>query len=225
MSLYISAEKLIETAKSNGINLGKGNPYNRLRYYTKIGWLPHMERMKNENSEVVGHYPNWSINRLELIESLKASGKTNEQIEKALKSVEAKQNIRKIFSFLDTPEKRTSTVVYLTFFLILGTILLELGIFSGGLNAKQNLLNQIRSQSLPARILETGTSFIPARQKTFFIPSSIVTQESRISVTFESSFTPASKYWVSKKIDNQGFYLELDAATSQDATFNWFIAQ
>ena len=57
MESLISTEKLIEESKTKGIDFGKGDPYNRLRYYTKIGWLPHMQRKKNdeETSITTGH--------------------------------------------------------------------------------------------------------------------------------------------------------------------------
>lgn len=45
---FISVEKLIKILKEKNISFGKGDPYNRLRYYTKIGWLPHMTRKKTK---------------------------------------------------------------------------------------------------------------------------------------------------------------------------------
>ena len=43
--------KLIKQAKKEGVQFGRGDPYNRLRYYTKIGWLPHMTRKKTKSKK------------------------------------------------------------------------------------------------------------------------------------------------------------------------------
>ena len=70
----VSIENLIEAAKRKGLNFGKGDPYNRLRYYTKIGWLPHMVRKSDNEGSIKGHYPEWALNQLIIIEKLKAEG-------------------------------------------------------------------------------------------------------------------------------------------------------
>ena len=74
MSSLIEVEKLIRMAKKEGVSFGKGDPYNRLRYYTKIGWLPHMERKRVKSGDVVGHYPKWVLSRLVMIDKLKKQG-------------------------------------------------------------------------------------------------------------------------------------------------------
>jgi len=51
----INTRDLINELKKRNLNLGKGDPYNRLRYYTKIGWIDHMIRKKDSNGVVVGH--------------------------------------------------------------------------------------------------------------------------------------------------------------------------
>ena len=48
----LPVEEIIEKAKNLGVRFGQGEPYNRLRYYTKLNWIPHMER-KGKN--VQGH--------------------------------------------------------------------------------------------------------------------------------------------------------------------------
>jgi len=40
----ISIDEVIERAKKLGVDFGKGDPRNRLRYYVKIGLLPHAKR-------------------------------------------------------------------------------------------------------------------------------------------------------------------------------------
>ncbi len=73
----ITTEELIEKAKESGVNFGHGEPYNRLRYYTKMGWIPHMIR---KGKDVKGHYPEWVINRLKTIEDLRKQKLSKEQI-------------------------------------------------------------------------------------------------------------------------------------------------
>ena len=43
----INIKDLIQELKNKNIDFGKGDPYNRLRYYTKIGWIDHMIRKKD----------------------------------------------------------------------------------------------------------------------------------------------------------------------------------
>jgi hypothetical protein len=40
----IKIDEIIERAKELGVDFGKGDPKNRLRYLTKIGLLPHCQR-------------------------------------------------------------------------------------------------------------------------------------------------------------------------------------
>src|SRR5687767_2796863 len=86
MDNLISLDKFIELAQQRHIDFGKGNPYNRLRYYTKIGWLPHMIRKTNPSTgEVAGHYDLEALETFTQIESLKKSGKTNAEITSYIK--------------------------------------------------------------------------------------------------------------------------------------------
>jgi len=81
----LTLNKIIKLAKKEGVDFGKGQPYNRLRYYTKLNWIPHMER-KGKN--VQGHYPFWVINRLKVIQDLRDKGLTNDQILEGIKKKE-----------------------------------------------------------------------------------------------------------------------------------------
>jgi len=45
----ISINEVIERAKKLGVDFGKGDPRNRLRYYVKIGLLPHAQRKVFKN--------------------------------------------------------------------------------------------------------------------------------------------------------------------------------
>ena len=91
MDRFLEVTKLIEAAQQKGVNFGKSNPYNRLRYYTKIRLLPHMERRRNSEGNIVGHYPEWALDRLRYIEKLKDEGLENEEIARRIAEQNAKQ--------------------------------------------------------------------------------------------------------------------------------------
>jgi len=85
----IPVDKVIQMAQETGVNFGPGKPYNRLRYYTKIGWIPHMTR---KGKDLKGHYPEWVISRLKLIEELREKDYNNEQITLKLMSENPPKN-------------------------------------------------------------------------------------------------------------------------------------
>src|SRR3990167_8517451 len=80
----ISIDDLIKNAKKRGVSFGKSDPYNRLRYYTKISFLPHMERRQTKNGRIKAYYPQNSLERLVKVEALKSRGFSNEEILKNL---------------------------------------------------------------------------------------------------------------------------------------------
>ena len=122
MSSLIEVDKLIRMAKREGVAFGKGDPYNRLRYYTKIGWLPHMERKMSKSGEVVGHYPDWVLNRLVQIDKLKKQGANNEYI---TGKINTRNKLHTIYARMNTQEFRNKAISYATIlivFLILGLL-------------------------------------------------------------------------------------------------------
>src|SRR4030067_2998616 len=80
----IPVSEFVRRAKELGVRFGFGDPYNRLRYYTKIGLLPHMIRRKVDwNEATIGHYPESALQNLVEIERLKKTEKLpNEEIKK-----------------------------------------------------------------------------------------------------------------------------------------------
>lgn len=224
MSDLITAEKIIKEATKRGIDLGKGSPYNRLRYYTKIGWLPHMERRKDAKGKVVGHYPNWVIDRLEKIEEMKKEGLSNEQIAATLESHNTKRTLGEVFSFLNSPEKRLKTITYISFFAVLLILATEIGLIKVGKLTKQELIqNSINTETIPNQIVDTGFAVVPTNERVIYIKSTTVTPQSKIYISFEDNISPANKYWISKKVTNEGFYIELDSPVAQDAKVSWWI--
>ena len=161
MDDYISIDKLIKQAKSKGIDFGAGDPYNRLRYYTKIGWLPHMIRKADKSGNIKGHYPTWSVERLVLIENLKADGLSNDEISQKLKTKNRFQDVMSVFK---SPEIRKQGVLYLVLILATVTFLNELGIINFG--KSKSILAIEDSKTL--QIIQSGTSFVPKNQKKIF---------------------------------------------------------
>ncbi|HEX7455951.1 MAG TPA: hypothetical protein VF303_00595, partial [Candidatus Nanoarchaeia archaeon] len=69
----IPFDEVVARAKKRGVNFGKGNPLNRLRYYTKIGLLPHAKRKSFAGGTPSGAYPESVVDTLvEIDEQLQA---------------------------------------------------------------------------------------------------------------------------------------------------------
>ena len=66
-------------AKTAGVEFGKGYPYNRLRYYTKIGLLPHAKR-KSFGGPPEGAYPLWVVDKLVEIDAEIKEGRSIQAI-------------------------------------------------------------------------------------------------------------------------------------------------
>jgi hypothetical protein len=76
----IPFDEVVIRAKRAGVNFGKGNPLNRLRYYTKIGLLPHAKRKSFGKGSPVGAYPESVIETLVELNEKLASGKNVQAI-------------------------------------------------------------------------------------------------------------------------------------------------
>jgi hypothetical protein len=77
-------EEIVELSKKKNVDFGSGEPYNRLRYYTKLGWIPNMIRKKDEEGIVRGHYPKQVVFLLTKIDKYKKAGLDNDQITKKI---------------------------------------------------------------------------------------------------------------------------------------------
>ena len=219
MEELIAVEQLIIQAKAKGVNFGKGDPYNRLRYYTKMGWLPNMKRKKGERGAAKGHYPAWALDRLILIEKLKDDGLQNSEIAKKLATQSGLVGLRALFA---SPEVRTRLVLYTSFVLLLAILGAETGLLPFGKSRGQVI---IQSAQGPAnQIIATGSAFVPAGARRLFVKSSRVHSNSRINVSFNNDYSPAARFWVGEKITLEGFYVELDAPVAVDAEFSWWVS-
>src|SRR3990167_5644364 len=212
MERLIATDDLIKEAEKMGVKFGKGDPYNRIRYYTKMGWLPHMVRKEGK-----GNFPNWALDRLVMIERLKDKNFSNEDITKKIEESNRFISVKNVLWF---PESRIRLVIYISFALLLFIVSSELNVFPIGISKK--LLTQSKS-GISNQILSSGNSFMPAGSVKIFVKEPETTVTSKIYITFNQNFTPATRYWVSDKIPFKGFYVELDAPTVNNTEFSWWI--
>ena len=63
---FLTATEIIKQAQKRGFDFGSGNPVNRLRYYIKLGLLPHMERKQADSSKsyTEGFMPDYTVDLL-----------------------------------------------------------------------------------------------------------------------------------------------------------------
>jgi hypothetical protein len=221
MEDLISIENLIKEATDRGIDFGKGDPYNRLRYYTKIGWLPHMLRKKDENGDIKGHYALWSVERLILIEQLKAKGLTNEEISKKLT---VKNKVQQAYTLVTTKESRNQLIAYATLAILTLVFANELGIIKLG-RSKETLNSEVYTNlnTAPRQIIDSGVAFMPKGQKKVFINSPLIKASYKVYVTFNQNYSPAARFWVGDINDFRGFNVELDTQTFENAEFSWWL--
>lgn len=216
MENLISTENLIKQAKKRGVNFGKGDPYNRLRYYTKMGWLPHMVRKKGErDEEVKGHYPAWAVNRLVLIEELKSRGYTNEEVTDRLQT---KNRLQAIYSAVD-PNKLRTQIILLA---IVGIVILVLAAGAGVVNLGGSRTST-GSSNIAKIIIDDGQAFVPSGQRRVLVRSNQIQANSRVYLTFNTNYSPAQRYWVSQILPRDGFIIELDAPVFEDSEFSWWV--
>lgn len=221
MSQFISIETLLKQAKERNIDFGKGDPYNRLRYYTKMGWIPHMVRKKGDKGSTRGHYPTSTIDRLELIQELKNKGFSNDEISQKLKM---KDKAQSFYGVLKSDEIRSKALTYISFLMLAIILMVEIGYVKVG-KQRDLLVQQNSTPHSQVQILDSGTAFIPEQQNTIFVKSNQVYANSKIYVTFKDDYGPATRYWISKQTTQEGFSVELDTATISNAEFDWWISQ
>lgn len=219
MEKFISLKELIKLAKQEGIDLGKGDPYNRLRYYTKMGWLPHMTRKTNEKGNIEGHYPTWVISALKKIQEFKDEGLSNEQVEQKIK---LQNNFQKTFAAVINKKTR-KTLVIIGIVLVLVLILLtELDIIK--VNKPKDMTPTLNTDASVFYIIDSGTGILPKGAQKAVIKTGKVNATTKINVTFKDNYAPASRYWVSNNEEQDGFTVNMDTPVANDCDFHWFIS-
>ena len=84
----ISIDEVIKRAKKLGVVFGSGDPKNRLRYYVKIGLIPHAKRKVFKNNFPEGAYPKEIVWKLYEIDKRIKSGKSVRQIKREMETGE-----------------------------------------------------------------------------------------------------------------------------------------
>jgi hypothetical protein len=217
----ISIDNLIESAKKKGIDFGKGDPYNRLRYYTKIGWLPHMVRKSDEEGGIKGHYPDWALGHLILIEQLKSKNASNGEISRKLL---LRNKLQGILNLLTSKESRTQLIIYVILVMVALILANQFEILNLGKPKSKLTTVNMNSLETPAQIIDNGTSFIPKNQNVVFVKSPLARTGMQANITFKQNYSPASRYWVSEIRDYSGFVVELDAPVANNVEFGWWLS-
>jgi hypothetical protein len=219
MDNLISIERLIKSAKRKGVDFGKGDPYNRLRYYTKMGWLPHTIRKKNKKGDVKGHYPSWALDHLVLIEDLKEKGFSNDEIARKLS---AKNKLVNFVELLRDVNTRNLILGYSAFIMIAIIFLSETGIVQIG--KSKDILRDTATNATTTQILDSGSGFIPTETNSIFIRTPFINRNMKVYVTFNQNYSPATRYWVEEIRDYEGFVLKLDTPVAGNPDFNWWVS-
>lgn len=104
-SNYISIPELIAAARAAGFDFGRGNPNNRLRYYTKIGLIPHAIRKQADKSHsfTSGYYPAETLDLLLKIQGLQQSGVKTSTLRERMTSSEPLSPVVEDFSLPQAP--------------------------------------------------------------------------------------------------------------------------
>ena len=119
--------------------------------------------------------------------------------------------------FITSAETRVRIVTYISFIVLLIILGSELDIINLG-KSKSKLISN--SQGVPTlQIVDSGTAFIPSETRKIMVISKDVQANSKVYVTFNQDYSPASRYWVSDKIPQEGFYIELDSPTAVNTEF------
>ena len=90
---------IVELAKRQGVDFGPGDEQERVRYFIKLGLLPHASRKTPQNDKSanpIGHMPIWTIKRFIWIARLSQGGNSYPQIAQKLKSIEERKTIQEI---------------------------------------------------------------------------------------------------------------------------------
>jgi hypothetical protein len=91
----ISIDDLITKAKAFGVDFGKGDPKNRLRYYVKIGLLPHAKRKSFNGLPPTGAFPIEVLSTLISIDRKIKEGKSILEIKRELEKEKLEKEERK----------------------------------------------------------------------------------------------------------------------------------
>ncbi|MCR4325182.1 MAG: hypothetical protein NUV69_05890, partial [Candidatus Curtissbacteria bacterium] len=96
----LPTEKIIRLASVWGVDFGPGNPQERVRYFIKLGLLPHAVRRTARSSDTsddplppnpVGHLPYWTVKKLLQIHKLNTEGLSYPEIAQKLQKIDERE--------------------------------------------------------------------------------------------------------------------------------------
>ena len=140
--------------------------------------------------------------------------------EEIAKKLENKTKKESVINFLKSPDIKKQIVTYSTLLLLFLIFINEIGVINLG-KSKQIVSQDIYSNE---QIYASGTSFVPKNQNKIFISFRDLKPNSKVYVTFTQNYSPATRYWVSKIDQQNGFLVELDAPVSSNVEFNWWLS-
>jgi len=216
METYISIKDLIEKLEKNKVDLGKGDPYNRLRYYTKMGWLPHMERKKTKSGKLSGHYPNWVLKRITTICNFKKQGLSNDEVAKKINTQNQVHSLYNNVNSVEFRKKISKTIFWILLSFVLAN---EFGLINISKSKKDTISQTINDVIV---ITRNGKTNISKGMSGIFVKDKYITQDTKVYVTFTKDYFPATRYWVESINAGEGFYLKLDSPTTMDTEFTWW---
>jgi hypothetical protein len=88
---------------------------------------------------------------------------------------------------------------------------------------KINIVTDTTATTSAVLAASTGVATVVKGTSSITIPTSAVTANSLIYVTFNGDYSPALRYWIATKTPNASFTLKLDQPVGQDAKFSWWI--
>ena len=177
-----------------------------------------MKRKTDMEGNVKGHYPLWALDRLILIENLKAQGETNDNISKKL---QVKNKVQTVMSVVAEKDSRNQIVMYSILVLLAIIFANEFGLIKLG-QTKSSVTNSILQQ-IPNQVIDSGTAFMPKNQKTVFIKTPLIKTNSKIYVSFNGDYEPATRFWTSDIREYEGFIVETDTPVFENSEFSWWV--
>jgi len=160
---YISVSQVIERAREAGYDFGKGDPVNRLRYYIKLGMLPHMQRRQAgpNLAYTEGFLPLYSIVLLLKAQDLKRQGETADEIRVVVRDELAHYRRSELMAKFEAYEK-PAIPLYSTLLMFVGVVFL-FSIYSN-YNASITYGNSSQKQTIADKELVGGPlPFYPRR--------------------------------------------------------------
>jgi len=168
----ISIDEVIRRAKNLGVDFGKGDPRNRLRYYVKIGLLPHAKRKVFKNNLPEGAYPEEIVWKLFEIDRMIKAGKGILQIKRELKEKEREKEKIFVLPKVETKvfEKQKSRIWFVKQLSILFVIIFIVYFVIAKFNFQKSISYFIATMSKNFEKLAQVPTEVETKKETFEFP-------------------------------------------------------